>query len=65
MTYTESEVDDGCLRIYAAGLDATVYRFLVNRPDVLTTLEKTRGLPRHVQWEHGKSVPDLRRESDG
>ena len=39
-TYIESSANDRCLRIYAAGLDATIYPFLSNRPDVLTTLEK-------------------------
>lgn len=40
VTYSESDVDDRCLRIYAAGIDATIYPFLSNRPDVLATLEK-------------------------
>ena len=40
VTYSESDVDDPCLRIYAAGIDATTHPFLSNRPDVLGTLEK-------------------------
>ncbi|KAF8549112.1 hypothetical protein OG21DRAFT_1515540 [Imleria badia] len=40
VTYTESDVDDRCLRIYAPGIDATIYAFLSNRAHVLTTLEK-------------------------
>jgi len=40
VTYSESDVDGHCLRIYAAGIDATTYPFLSSRPDVLATLEK-------------------------
>ena len=38
-TFPEREVDDRCLRIYAAGVDAATYPFLTDYPAIMQTLQ--------------------------
>ena len=39
VTFPERDVDDRCLRIYAAGVDATTYSFLAKYPALVETLQ--------------------------
>ena len=87
VTFTERNIRDRCLRIYAAGVDTTTYPFLATYPALMKTLQNlvylqqiperetpvreyllaqvkfgSTATPEHMLWEHGKTVPALRRK---
>ena len=39
LTFPERDIDDRCLRIYAAGADTATYPFLARYPEIMNTLQ--------------------------